>query len=269
MGVKINTKKAMSLYSSKGGRTNFPNWLEQILNYAQDDPKINDPRELAYLLATGKVESDYSLQRWEADYVCGKAGVKYKDKPCQSAINYYCSTQGGKQDYCKRGVDKRGLPYFGRGLIQLTWKDNYAKYGNEIGLGNKLADNPELVMLPENSYLLAVAFLKRKRGSSNTSVFDHVKSGNLTEARRRVNGGTKSLSKVNDEYRRWLDVLKNSKTSSKKKSGKGLSSKGKQGKGSTVNKSNKTIKIVAILAIAAIAIGGSIALSMYMEKKKK
>jgi len=263
MGINIDTKKAMSLYSSKGGSTKFPNWLEKILNYAQDDPKITDLRELAYLLATGKVESDYSLQRWEADYVCGKSGVKYYDKPCQSAINYYCSTTGGKQNYCKSGeLDKRGLPYFGRGLIQLTWKANYLKYGEKIGLGNKLVENPELVMNPENSYLLAVAYM------NDRGTFNKVKLGDLTAARRSVNGGTTALSEVNSEYNRWLSVLENSRTATKKKSSSGLSSSGKKGKGSTV-KSNKTLKIIGIAAIAVAVISASIAISIYAEKRKK
>lgn len=264
MSYTFDTKKALSLYKQKGGTTYFPKWLEQILNYAQDDDDINDPRELAYLLATGKIESDYSLQRWEADYVCGKAGVKYSNKPCQSALNYYCSTQGGKANYCKKGLDNRGLPYFGRGLVQLTWKSNYAKFGKQIGLGNKLVENPELVMNPENSYLLAVAFMKEKRGG--VSAFDYVKKGDLTSARRRINGGTRKLSEVNSEYSKWLSILKASKTTRKKKSGRGLSSKGKRNLGKSVSKKWRT---VAVIGVAALIIGGSVAIAIYAEKNKK
>ena len=115
-------------------------------------------------------------------------------------------------------------------------------------------------MNPENSYLLAVAYM------IDRGTFRKVKAGELTSARRSVNGGTNGLSKVNSEYARWLDILKQSKTSTKKKSGRGLSSSGKKSKGST----NKTrnFKIIGILALAAVVVGGSVAISMYLEKNK-
>lgn len=262
MGVTFNTNKAMQLYKQSGGRTKFPNWLERILNYSQDDNDITDFRQLAYLLATGKVESDYSLQRWESDFVCGQAGVKYQNKPCQAAINYYCSTQGGKANYCKAGeMDKRGLPYFGRGLIQITWKGNYKKYGEKIGLGNKLVDNPELVMNPENSYLLAVAYMK-DRGT-----FSKVRAGNLTGARISVNGGTRALGEVNNEYHRWLNILNKAKTNTKQKSGKGLSSKGKKNQGSTSKRDNTVVKVIifSVLAMAVV----TTAVTLYHNAKEK
>ena len=57
-------------------------------------------------------------------------------------MNYYRSTKDGKINYYTLGTDKNGLPYFGRGLIQLTGKSNYKKYGDLIGVdlvndGNK------------------------------------------------------------------------------------------------------------------------------------
>ena len=38
-----------------------------------------------------------------------------------------------------------GSKYIGRGLIQITFKDNYRKIGNLIGVGDLLVKNPELV----------------------------------------------------------------------------------------------------------------------------
>jgi predicted chitinase len=123
MGVSINIEKAVEEYKKKGGKTDFEDSLKQVLKFAKSDSKINSVSDLAYLLATAKAESDYSLQRWESDFVCGKEGVPYKDKPCQKALNYYRSSDG-KKNYYELGVDRNGLPYFGRGLIQLTGKSN-------------------------------------------------------------------------------------------------------------------------------------------------
>ena len=88
------------------------------MEYAQNDDNISNKKDLAYLLATAKSEGDYSLTRWEADYLCGNKGVPYVEKPCQRALDYYRSSDG-KSNYYSRGVDVRGGPYFGRGLIQI------------------------------------------------------------------------------------------------------------------------------------------------------
>jgi hypothetical protein len=40
--------------------------------------------------------------------------------------------------------------------------------------------------------------------------FKHVKSNNLTQARKSVNGGTKGLSEVNGAYNDWLKIFEKS-----------------------------------------------------------
>ena len=56
-------------------------------------------------------------------------------------------------------------------------------------------------MDPQNSYKIAAEFLK-----SNT--FSKVISGDLTRARKSVNGGTKGLAEVNGAYNAWLAAFK-------------------------------------------------------------
>ncbi len=230
MGIEVrNIEQAINLYESKGGRVDFKKDLDKIFEFVRRDSRISDIRELAYLLATSEVESSYGLSRWEADFVCydsnglsmrgrNYVGVLPNDKPCQSALNYYCSTQGGKQNYCNRELDPRGLPYFGRGLIQLTWKSNYKKYGDLVkrGFGDKLVESPELILSsPRLSYDLAVAFLSEKRSGiyskngTQRSTFDLVKDSEMTLARRSVNGGTNGINNVNNSYNRWLNVFSN------------------------------------------------------------
>ena len=54
-----------------------------------------------------------------------------------------------------------GYKYRGRGLIQLTGKDNYAQYGKMIGVD--LLKNPDLANDPEVASKLAVAYFKDKQ----------------------------------------------------------------------------------------------------------
>jgi len=200
MPVKFNIDKSIDLFKEKGGKTKFPDSLRSVLKYIQNDTSIQNVNEVAYLLATASVESDYSLERWESDYLCGNVGEKYKDKPCQKALNYFASTQGGKKNYYTLGTDKNGLPYFGRGLIQLTGKANYIKYGDLIGVN--LVDNGDRALLPLNSYLIASKYM-------NERTFKYVNKGDLTMARKSVAGGTKGLNEVNSAYNLWLSILDN------------------------------------------------------------
>lgn len=198
MPVAFNINEVLKIYKSKGGKTNFEKSLADVLRYIQNDKNINNIDEVAYLLATAKVESDYSLERWEADYLCGEIGVAYKNKPCEKALNYYRSTSGGKRNYYTLGTDNRGLPYFGRGLIQLTGKSNYEKYGNLIGVN--LVGNGDRALIPRNSYKIASSYLVGR-------TFKYVNRGDLTNARKSVNGGTRGLSEVNSAYNFWLSIL--------------------------------------------------------------
>ena len=74
MYVKFNIKQALQVYKDMGGTTTFPDSLKQVLKFMQNDSNVTNMEEAAYLLATAKGESDYSLQRWESDYVCGPVG---------------------------------------------------------------------------------------------------------------------------------------------------------------------------------------------------
>ena len=201
MPVKFIKNRVFNHYFSEGGETVFPNSLKQVLGFIQEDNNLNDIEEVAYLLATAKVESDYQLTRWESDYLCGNKGVPYDVEPCADALSYYRSTTNGKSNYYKKGVDDFGVPYFGRGLIQLTNDYNYEKYGDLIG--EDLLGNGDLALKPKNSYNIASIYMFEK------GVFDAVKRGNMTSARQKVNGGTKGVDRTNREYDRWIRVLEN------------------------------------------------------------
>jgi len=213
MAIKLKTDKAIELYKSSGGTIGFEDSLRDVFDYASKDKRITDKKQLAYLLATARKESDYSLQRWESDYLCGKQGVAYQDKPCQKALDYYRSTTGGKKDYYTLGTDDKGLPYFGRGLIQLTGKSNYDYYGKKVGVN--LVKNADKALQNKTSYDIAVEYLMEKRGGAyadgnrKRSTFDLVSDGNFSLARKSVKGSSSGWQEVKDIYDKWLNILNN------------------------------------------------------------
>jgi predicted chitinase len=259
MAIKVDIDKLISDYKKGGHKTNFPDSLKKVLQYARTDKNLTDISDLAYLLATAKIESDYSLQRWEADYVCNLQGKAYKNKPCDSALNYYRSTKGGKKNYYTLGTDKNGLPYFGRGLIQLTGKSNYEKYGELIGVD--LINDGDKALEPKNSFRIATSYLSNKRGGIyekngvKRSTFDLAKDNDLTLARKSVNGGTKDLDKINTAYVFWKNLLK--KNNAKVVSGSDA--------GGT---SNKKLWLGIGLSVLTIGVTGTL-IYMYLKKNNK
>ena len=75
-----------------------------------------------------------------------------------------------------------GYKYRGRGLIQLTFKDNYRRYGGLAG-HPEIVENPDLVNDPEIAVKIAVAYIKSK--SITWSSFDF---GTLGQEFRRAVG---------------------------------------------------------------------------------
>lgn len=80
---------------------------------------------LAYMLATAWGETNKTMQPVEEGYYLGGE----KARRFQRGLRYY--------------------PYYGRGLVQLTWAENYRKAGKRYGLD--LENSPELALNPEVS----------------------------------------------------------------------------------------------------------------------
>lgn len=92
-----------------------------------------------------------------------------------------------------------GYTYRGRGALQLTGKDNYARFGSLLGVD--LLAHPELAAEPDISILIALEFFKL--GNVNAAV----DRGDFREARRITNGGAIGLDHVAELRARALAVL--------------------------------------------------------------
>lgn len=96
-----------------------------------------------------------------------------------------------------------GAKFRGRGYIQLTGRFNYQKYGQELGLGNELLDNPELASDPTIAGKLLATFLKDKERQIKEVLIDQ----DLRTARRLVNGGSHGLDRFEDAFNRGDRLL--------------------------------------------------------------
>jgi putative chitinase len=90
-----------------------------------------------------------------------------------------------------------GERFRGRGYVQLTGRFNYRKYGQVIGLGDRLLSEPELASDRETAAKLLAAFLKDKERPIKEALLED----DLSRARRLVNGGSHGLDRFTDAYR--------------------------------------------------------------------
>jgi len=89
-----------------------------------------------------------------------------------------------------------GWKYRGRGLKQLTGKDNYTRCGQ--GLGMDLVGNPDLLLTPEGASMSAAWFWSTNKCGPIAD------SGDFVALTKKINGGTIGLE---DRQKRYKAVL--------------------------------------------------------------
>jgi len=135
---------------------------EYLLDYAERHEPRLDLRQVAYILATVLHETARTMQPI-AEYGCG-AGYPY-----------------GVPD------PETGESYFGRGYVQLTWKQNYAY--QQAKLGHPLVERPDCALEP--ACAAAILYEGMCDGDfTGVCVGDYVNTTkcDYTNARRVVNG---------------------------------------------------------------------------------
>lgn len=107
----------------------------------------------------------------------------------------------------RRDLGNQGPPdgerYRGRGYIQLTGRFNYGRYGEVLGLGDRLLREPELASEAAVAGQLLAVFLKDKERDIKQALLD----GDLRHARRLVNGGSHGLDRFSDAYQRGDSLI--------------------------------------------------------------
>lgn len=134
--------------------------------------------QIAYVLATTQWETNQTFQ------------------PVREA--YWLS-----DDWRKRNL--RYYPFYGRGYVQITWKNNYEKYAELLDVD--LVSNPDIAMQPEISLFILVHGFKTGifTGRKITDYIDSSKS-DFVAARRCING-TDKAHEIADLARKFLITL--------------------------------------------------------------
>jgi len=168
-----------------------PKW-EIPLNQTFVKYDINTPKRQAAFIGQCAHESanfkvlqenlNYSaeglMKTWPSRFATKEIADQYARQPAKIAGKVYNGRLGNTSE-------EEASKYLGRGLIQLTGKDNYERCGSSIGVD--LLSNPDLLLNPQYAALSAGWFWN-KHGLNELA--DNQEHGMITK---RINGGTLGL----------------------------------------------------------------------------
>jgi putative chitinase len=132
------------------------------------------------------------MNTWPSRFPDMDVAEKYARQPSKIADKVYSGRMGNTED-------GDGAKYIGRGLIQLTGKDNYKAFGEAIG--EDLVTNPQLVEEPRYAALSAGWFWN-KRGLNTLADAMDVETMTV-----RINGGKIGIQDRIAKINKALDVL--------------------------------------------------------------
>lgn len=177
-------------------------WFEPLTNTFSKF-EINTPkRQAAFIGQCGHESNNFrtleenlyysanALMRvWPSRFPDHDVAEKYANKPEKIANKVYAGRMGNTED-------GDGWKYHGRGLIQLTGKDNYTRCGEALGID--LVNNPDLLLEPEFAAASAGWFW-RKHGLNQLADL-----GDWVAITKRINGG---IHGIDDRVARTNNAL--------------------------------------------------------------
>jgi predicted chitinase len=157
---RLGMTKAMSPQQAAGP-------IDSNLLKKLSESGITDTKSQANILAQIQAESGGKAKSESLNYT-PKRLLEMFPKKFKDMEDAKSTVAGGEEAIGNRIYGGRmgntadeGYKYRGRGLIQLTGKDNYAKFGKMLGID--LVGNPDLANDPDIAQQLAIAYFKEKQ----------------------------------------------------------------------------------------------------------
>lgn len=184
-----------------------PKWLEP-LNKTFEKYEINTPtRQAAFIGQCGHESANFKtleenlnysakglMATWPSRFPTIEIATQFERNPEKIANKVY----GGRADLGNT-EDGDGWRFHGRGLIQLTGRSNYTVCG--LALDRPFAEQPELVLEPENACLSAGWFWNKRGLNALADAED------WTTMTKRINGGTIGLQDRINKIHKAMDIL--------------------------------------------------------------
>lgn len=165
--------------------------LHELLQSIADDSEVTDVRWAAYMLATVRHEC---ANRWQPIEEFGRGKNKAYGVPATVQ-----DTDGTSYSNV----------YYGRGYVQLTWRYNYQKAGQALGLGNALVLHPDHALEPATAYRI-MSYGMRVGMFTGKKLADYINASqcDYLNARRIINGIDKAdiIQGYAQQFEQLLDV---------------------------------------------------------------
>jgi len=132
------------------------------------------------------------MRTWSSRFPSADVAEQFANNPEKIANKVYAGRMGNTEE-------GDGWAYHGRGLIQLTGRDNYRNCGDALGLA--LITNPELLAMPRGAALSAGWFWGKKGLNALADIKD------FETMTKRINGGLLGLEDRIAKINKALEIL--------------------------------------------------------------
>lgn len=188
---------------------NFDEWYSNLINilpeYDIDTPK----RVAAFMAQCGHESGGFTLMQENLNYSAkGLVGTfkkyfpteahakPYERKPEMIANRVYANRMGNGDE-----ASGEGWYFRGRGIIQITGKNNYTKCSQSLFESNVLVENPDLLIESEYAIHSACWFWSAARLNELADI------GDMKTMTKRINGGYIGLEDRIHHYNHAIEIL--------------------------------------------------------------
>ena len=182
-----------------------PEWLEP-LEETFEKYEINTPKRQACFIGQALHESggfkhlsenlNYSAQglmkTWPSRFPDMDVAEKYEHNPLKIAGKVYIGRMGN-------ATEEDAQKFIGRGIFQLTGKENYANCG--LGLGVDLLGNPDWLATPKYAALSAGWYWNKRNLNPMADAMD------IEGLTKKINGGNIGLDDRKAKINKVLDII--------------------------------------------------------------
>jgi len=203
MSIFTEEKLGKALYLTDANV--LTNWYNALVDSMPEDI-IENPNRIAGFLAqtsheSGKYKflienlnySDKGLLKTFPKYFDESNVMEYARKPEAIANRVYANRMGNGDE-----ASGDGWRYCGRGLIQLTGKNNYQAFANSEQMN--IEEVPDYLITYVGAVRSALWFWNKN------NLNDTADAGDLVMMTKKINGGTHGLAERTAEYKRILEI---------------------------------------------------------------
>ena len=188
---------------------NFDEWYSNLLNTLPEYDIDTAARVAAFMAQCGHESGGFTVMQENLNYSAkGLVGTfkkyfpteahakPYERKPEMIANRVYANRMGNGDE-----ASGEGWYFRGRGIIQITGKNNYTKCSQSLFESNVLVENPDLLLETEYAIHSACWFWSAARLNELADV------GDIKTMTKRINGGYIGLEDRIKHYNHAIEIL--------------------------------------------------------------